>query len=118
MKKTIIFLILITCFCRLYGQEQRVKIVEQDLKTHEQQDTLRVNRLNELQSLITLPLAKADSMGNEALYISRRLKYTEGEIESLVALARVLLRKNDQQQARALLDQSIALAQKIDDKTH
>lgn len=118
MKRTVILLLLIACVTRLYAQEQRVKIVEQDLKTHNQQDTLLVNRLNELQNLITLPLGKADSMGNEALSISRRLKYTEGEIESLIALARVLVRKNDQQQARALLDQSIALAQKIDDKTH
>jgi signal transduction histidine kinase len=102
----------------LYGQEQRIKIIEQDLKTHMQQDTLRVNRLTELQNLITVPLEKADSMANEALSISRKLNYKEGEIESLIALSRVTYRKNDQQQARAILDQAIALAQKLDDKTH
>lgn len=118
MKKNIILLLLVAWFSSLYGQEQRVKIVEQDLKTHKQQDTLRANRLNELQSLITLPLAKADSMANEALSISRKLHYNEGEAESLISLARVKLRKNDQQQTRALLDQAIALAQKLDDKTH
>jgi len=118
MKRTIIFLSLIACFTRLYAQEQRVKIVEHDLKTHKQQDTLRVNRLNELQNLITLPVGKLDSMANEALSISRKLHYNEGEAESLVALARATFRKNDQRQARSLLDQSIALAQKLDDKTH
>ena len=118
MKRTIIFLSLIACFTRLYAQEQRVKIVEHDLKTHKQQDTLRVNRLNELQNLITLPVGKLDSMANEALSISRKLHYNEGEAESLIALARATFRKNDQRQARSLLDQSIALAQKLDDKTH
>jgi two-component system NtrC family sensor kinase len=118
MKRTIIFLSLIACFTRLYAQEQRVKIVEHDLKTHKQQDTLRVNRLNELQNLITLPVGKLDSMANEALSISRKLHYYEGEAESLIALARATFRKNDQRQARSLLDQSIALAQKLDDKTH
>ena len=118
MKRTIIFLTLIACFTRLHAQEQRVKIVEQDLKTHKQQDTLRVNRLNELQGLIVLPLGKADSMANEALSISRKLNYNEGEVESLIALARVIVRKNDQRQARALIEQSITIAQKLDDKTH
>jgi len=118
MKRTIIFLTLIACFTRLYAQEQRVKIVEHDLKTHKQQDTLRVNRLNELQNLITLPVGKLDSMANEALSISRKLHYNEGEAESLIALAKATFRKNDQRQARSLLDQSIALAQKLDDKTH
>jgi tetratricopeptide (TPR) repeat protein len=118
MKKTIIFLTLIACITRLYAQEQSVKIVEQDLKNHKQQDTLRVNRLTELQNLITVPLAKADSMANEALSISKKLNYKEGEVESLIALSRVIYRKNDQKQARTLLEQSIALAQELDDKTH
>ena len=118
MKRTIIFLTLVACITRLYAQEQRVKKIEQDLKTHKQQDTLRVNRLTELQTLITVPLAKADSMANEALSISKKLNYKEGEVESLLALARVTVRKNDQRQARVLLEQSIALAQKLDDKIH
>jgi len=108
MKRTIIFLTLVACITRLYAQEQRVKIVEQDLKNHKQQDTLRVNRLTELQNLITVPLAKADSMANEALSISKKLNYKEGEVESLIALSRVIYRKNDQKQARTLLEQSIA----------
>jgi len=118
MKRIIIFLIFITYFIRLYGQEQQVKIVERDLKAHTQQDTLRVNRLNELQDLITLPVGKADSMANEALSISRRLHYSEGEVEALIALSRAMVRKNDHGQAKTLLDQSIVLAQKVDDKTH
>jgi signal transduction histidine kinase len=52
------------------------------------------------------------------LSISRKLHYSEGEVESLIALARVTLRKNDQRQARTLLGQSIELAQKLDDKSH
>lgn len=118
MKRTIIFLILIACFTRPYAQEQRVKIVEQDLKTHKQQDTLRVNRLIELQNLITVPSPKLDSIANEALSISKKFNYKEGEVESLIALSRVAFRKNDQPRAKALIEQSIVLAQKLDDKTH
>jgi signal transduction histidine kinase/tetratricopeptide (TPR) repeat protein len=118
MKKALVPLVLIVCLTRAYSQEQRIKKIEQDIKTHKQQDTLRVNRLNELQSLFTLPLSQADSVAKEALSVSRKLHYDEGEVESLIALSRVIYRKNDQPKARALLDQSIALAQKLDDKTH
>ena len=111
MKRTIIFLSLIACFTRLYAQEQRVKIVEHDLKTHKQQDTLRVNRLNELQNLITLPVGKLDSMANEALSISRKLHYNEGEAESLIALARA--KPNELNVALATPSSSGALAAEL-----
>jgi len=118
MKKVIALLALIAGFTHVYGQELRIKKVEQDLKEHKQADTLRVNRLNELPRLITLPVDRLDTMGNEALSISRKLHYNEGEIEALLNVARVTYRKNNIPQAHVLMQQAVVLAEKIKDKTY
>jgi two-component system, NtrC family, sensor kinase len=118
MKKVAVFILLITLFVKSYAQEARITQVQRDLKLHSQADTLRVNRLNELPNLITLSVGKADTMANEALQISRKLRYTEGEVESLIQLGMVTYQKNNLPQARAILQQAITLAEKIQDKTH
>ncbi|MDB5024985.1 MAG: tetratricopeptide repeat protein [Mucilaginibacter sp.] len=118
MKKALVLLALITCFAGLYGQELRIKKVQQDLKEHTQADTLRVNRLNELPNLVTLPVGKLDTMANEALSISRKVHYDQGEVAALITLARVTYRKNNLPRALALMQQAITLAEKIKDKTH
>jgi two-component system, NtrC family, sensor kinase len=117
MKKAIILALLVMPFIRSYGQELRIKKVEQDLKEHTAADTLRVNRLNELPNLITLPIGKQDTMADEALSISRKLNYQEGEVEALISKGRVIYRKNNLPQAIALMQQAITQAQKIDDKS-
>lgn len=118
MKKAFVLLAQLACFTLAYSQEQSIKKVEQDIKEHTQADTLRVNRLNELPVLITLPLGKADTMATEALSISRRLHDKAGEVESLISLARVTYRKNNIPQALALMEQAVTVAEKIEDKTH
>lgn len=117
MKKALVLLTLIACFRGAYSQEQRIKKVEQDIKQHTKADTLRVNRLNELPGLVMLPVAKADSIVNEALFISRKLGYQEGEIKAMLNLARLTYRKNNLPEARALIEQAITLAEKQQDKT-
>ncbi|MFB9843720.1 ATP-binding protein [Mucilaginibacter ginsenosidivorans] len=118
MKKALVALLLTIVSGLCYAQEARIKQVQKDLKEHTQADTLRVNRLNELPSLMTLPIATADSMANEALAISRKLHYEDGEAEALIIMSRLTYRKNNLPQARVLLQQAIALAQKLEDKTH
>ncbi len=118
MRKVTLSVLLISLFIIAYGQEQRIKQVEKDIKEHTRQDTLRVNRLNELPILTPLPTGRLDTMANEALSISRKLHYREGEVESLIWLARVAYRKNNLPQARALYQQAITLAENIKDKTH
>lgn len=118
MKKAAAFILLTTLFAKSYGQELRIKQVEKDIKEHTAADTLRVNRLNELLNLITLPVGKADTMANEALSISRKLHFTEGEVESLIQVGTVTYQKNNLPKARAILQQAITLAEKIQDKTH
>ncbi len=118
MKKVLLFLTFITCSILSYGQELRIKQIEKDIKEHTQQDTLRVNRLNELPVLITLPIGKLDTMASEALAISRKLHYSEGEVEALIQVERVAYRKNNLPRALALAQQTITMAEKIKDKTH
>ena len=117
MKKVIVFTLSISLFITSYGQELRIKKVQQDLKEHTAADTLRVNRLNELPNLITLPVGKLDTMAGEALSISRKLHYQDGEVEALINKGKVSYRKNNLPRAIALTQQAIALAQKIQDET-
>jgi len=118
MKKAIILTLSVALFITSYGQELRIKKVQQDLKEHTTADTLRVNRLNELPNLITLPVGKLDTMANEALSISQKLNYPEGEVEALLHVASATYQKNNIQQARALMQQAVTLAEKIKDKTY
>ncbi|HTI58855.1 ATP-binding protein [Mucilaginibacter sp.] len=118
MKKAVIILLLTIFSIAARAQEARIKQVQKDLKEHTQADTFRVNRLNELPGLITLPADRVDSMANEALAISRKLHYDDGEAESMITLARLTYRKNNLPQSRVLMQQAITLAQKLEDKTH
>ncbi|MDB5134733.1 MAG: tetratricopeptide repeat protein [Mucilaginibacter sp.] len=120
MKKALValFIVLTTCFARSYGQEQRIKKVQQLIKEHTKQDTFRVNRLNELPRLIILPTGELDTMATEALSISRKLHYDEGVVEALISKARATYRENNLSKALTLMRQAITLAEKIQDKTH
>ena len=118
MKKILSFILLSTLFLISYGQEQRIKQVQLALKQHTQADTFRVNRLIELPNLITLPVGKADTMANEALTISRKLNYKEGEVEALIFTGRVTYRKNNLPKAHAIMQQALALAENIKDQTY
>jgi len=118
MRKVTLSILLSSLFITTYGQKQRIKQVEKDIKEHTKPDTLRVNRLDELPNLIALPTGRLDTIAYEALSISRKLHYSEGEVESLLWMARVAYRKNDLPQAHALYQQAITLAENIKDKTH
>src|SRR3569833_1375347 len=107
MKKVLLSVLLTAFFLVSYAQEKRIAQVQKDLKEHTQADTFRVNRLNELPGLFTIPPGKADSMANEALSISRKLHYSEGEVESLVRAGLAAYQKNNLAQAHALLQQAI-----------
>ena len=118
MKKALVALLLVTFFQASYAQESRIKQVQKDLKEHTQLDTLRVNRLNELPNLMTVPADKLDTMANEALFISRKLHYSEGEVEALIQLAQATYQNNNLPQAHTLSLQAITLAEKLADKRH
>ena len=117
MRKIFVFLLLTACFVKASAQEQDIKRLDQQLKEHPRQDTFRVNRLNELASISSLSIGKIDSLGTEALSVSRKLNYAEGEVYALLVMADVTYQKNKILQAKSMYQQALSLAEKIADKT-
>ncbi|HVV54885.1 MAG TPA: tetratricopeptide repeat protein, partial [Mucilaginibacter sp.] len=118
MKKTFLCAIITAFAVYAFGQQHQAEKIERELKGHPQQDTFRVNRLVELFRL-TMPTAgRLDTMANEALTISKKLNYDGGRVEGLRMLAVVYYRKNNLPQATLLLDQALAIAKTIKDRTY
>ena len=79
MKHLFVSVVLAFCFIAVYGQEHQIRQLEQQIASHPQQDTLRVNRLNELALIPSVSPGRADSLATEALTISRKIGYVTGE---------------------------------------
>jgi hypothetical protein len=79
-----ILLLIVFLPASLFGHAQSFKIdaLRQQIKDHPQQDTFRVNRLNELCNIfgwVRVPTEEIEKFASEALLISRKLGYTSGE---------------------------------------
>lgn len=116
MKKSLLLSIVLFFSFVAYGQTDKIKKLSQQLKSHPQQDTFRVNRLNEMASITSISQALADSLATEAIAISRKLNFPEGEANGLVNLSFILYRRGDVARSTKMLEQDIALAEKIKDK--
>jgi len=93
MKKTAFLLLLITLFLKLTGQEILIKKLKNQLAQHRQQDSFRVNRLNQLAQLYDVPVGQRDSIAVESMELSRKINYPAGEAVALISLALVKTKK-------------------------
>jgi tetratricopeptide (TPR) repeat protein len=112
MKKVCIFLLALIRLLEVHGQNTKLQEFEERLKMHPQQDTFRVNRLNELPMFFSLSTARRDSAATAALVLSTKLGYTEGKVTALSAQALT----KDKAQSKILLSQALAIADKSGDK--
>jgi two-component system, NtrC family, sensor kinase len=87
-------LLLITLFVTsfsVYGQSYEADHLREQIKNHSQQDTFRVNRLNEICNIFGWARVSTDEMekyADEALLISRKLGYSLGEGYALLGKGR------------------------------
>ena len=102
----------------VYGQDQEVIKLQQQINQHPQQDTFRVNRLNDLAAIISLGAQQRDSIANEALALSKKINYPRGIMRALQNLANTRAEQGENQQALALMKQAYALAEKNEDKEY
>src|ERR1700733_12679030 len=112
MKKVLVYLALIICFVKVYGQEREIKKLELELKNHLQQDTFRVNRLNRLGQFNSLSNAKIDTLATEALAISRKINYPVGEGNALVNKSFAIAQQGRKAETNVLLQQVYVIAKK------
>ncbi len=114
MKPACLTVLLLIAFIIASAQsmQERVKQLQQQIAEHTQQDTFRVNRINELVDTKNIPLGQRDTLTNEALAIARKIAYPVGEGYALINLANVRFRQQDTATAYGLFRQAMAVAEK------
>ena len=83
MKKTVLFCLLAGLSHLSMAQKATIDSLWRVLRSHKEADTFRVNRLNDLTNIWGLPINQYDSLASEALTLSRKLAYTQGEAKAL-----------------------------------
>lgn len=116
MKHLLILAALVFCFATVYSQERQIRQLEQQIANHPQQDTFRVNRLNALAQISSVPPKKQDSLSTEAIAISQKIGYPTGEGFGLISkgLAAFVLGKRDQMPVT--LSQARVIAERTGDQ--
>ena len=114
---SILFIFLLASFFA-HTQSFELEKIREQIKNHSQQDSFRVNRLNELCNNFTsarIPAEDIDRFSTEALYISRRINYVKGEAYGLISKARAAYASGHKEESVRLLYQADSIATKIGD---
>ncbi len=100
----------------LYSQSNKVEDLKVELKNHPQHDTFRINRLNRLSEINAgADLTELDKISTEALSLSQKLGYKQGEVQSLLIRSRVVFYHGNRQEAVQLLIRADHIAKKLSD---
>lgn len=99
----------------LWGQSDNIAQLEKDLET--KTDTSRINTLNKLAQVFQISdLDQARIYAQEALTLSQKLNYPEGEIKSRGYLGYIFQRKGDYSKSSDYIKRAINIAGKVEDK--
>jgi signal transduction histidine kinase len=116
MRKTVFILSVIMFAFHVHGQDTETTKLQQAIQQHPQQDTFRVNRLNELGNSGYVQGDEIEKLANEALAISRKNSYVKGEAYALLNLSAAKLQKGNRQEATLLIQRADSLAKQTDDQ--
>ncbi|HEX5150632.1 MAG TPA: ATP-binding protein [Parafilimonas sp.] len=89
MRKILLPLLLIVLSVKVMSQVSMVEKLSDQIKNHPQQDTARVNLLNQMIILNALPAREIEVLAKESLAISRKAGYTTGEGYALLGLGTI-----------------------------
>ena len=115
-------LLLITFFMALFfvhAQSYEIDQLRQQIKDHPQQDTFRVNRLNEICNIfgwVRVSTEEMEKFAAEALSISRKLGYTLGEGYALIGKGRANCVNGNTEAGVAQLQAADTIAKKTGDR--
>ena len=98
------------------AQDPQTEKLKQQLRTHVQQDTFRVNRLNELATDPLLTVEEKEKLAAEALAISRKTGYVKGEGYALMHLGSVRYNQGNLKESDPLYQQAESIADKTGDQ--
>lgn len=112
MRRNLLLLLLTLFSAKAISQVSEVEKLQDDVKKHPQQDTTRVNLLNELIILNALPSADIENLAKEALFISRKTGYATGEGYALLGLGTISNALGDYDTSAYYLKQADSIANK------
>jgi signal transduction histidine kinase len=115
MRKLPILLLLLTYSICSSAQGGSADLLKKELDAHPQEDTFRVNRLNELSFSTDYGFAHRKELAAEALTLSRKIGYGHGEGIALTDLGYFTVRVGDRKKGDSLLREAQAFAKKTDD---
>ncbi|WP_317126688.1 histidine kinase dimerization/phospho-acceptor domain-containing protein, partial [Algoriphagus antarcticus] len=98
------------------AQDIVIDKLKTQISNHPKQDTFRVNRLNELGRSYGLASDLKEDAANEAITISRKINYAEGEGYALSNLGTAYTQAGDQPKAAIVLQQAESIAKKTGNK--
>ena len=102
-----------------YAQSFEIDQLRQQIKDHPQQDTFRVNRLNQICNIfgwVRVPTQEMEKFASEALLISRKLGYTSGEGYALLGKGRASCSSGNTETGATLLHMADTIAKKTGDR--
>jgi two-component system NtrC family sensor kinase len=94
------------------AQDIEIDKIKIQISNHPQQDTFRVNRLNELGRSFGLVSNLREDAANEAVMISRKINYAEGEGYALANLGEAYTSLGNKLKATIVLQQADSIAKK------
>jgi signal transduction histidine kinase len=115
MKKTFLLLSFIMMTILAAAQSTEIDNLKKELSHHSQQDTFRVNRLNDLATNVDLTSEERGKYANEALAISNKINYTSGKGNALMLLGSIKFNEGKQQESQLSFSQADSIAKKTSD---
>ncbi len=114
MNKYLVIFFLLAGFY-VFGQNEKISNLREQIRSHHDKDTFFVNRLNELSNQPLLTLSSRDSAANEALKMAREIDYSKGEMTALQALAEIKYLQGNMDGSSSFLDQALVIAESEND---
>jgi signal transduction histidine kinase len=115
MKKLLFVLFLFNLSMHVSAQGGSADLLKKELDAHPQDDTFRVNRLNELSFSTDFGFSGRKKWAAEALALSRKIGYGHGEGIALTNLGYFTLRMGNRKEGDSLLQEARLFANKTDD---
>lgn len=98
-----------------YAQSLEIEKLHKQINGHPQQDTFRVNRLNELATSTDFSSSEREKFANEALSISQKINYPKGEGLAEALLGSVKYNEGKLEESMKWLMQADSIAKKTGD---
>ena len=115
MRKITLLLLGLTCIIQATAQYKTIPQLKKELDDHPQQDTQRVDKLNDLSLSVFLSFDERKKLSEEALSTAQKINYTSGEAYAMANIGYYQTQEGKVKEGDSLLKFADSLAQKSGD---